>query len=79
MGIIGTYDRNEYYIGNKKGAGLEIEDYRNLEDEGKTILYVLRNHEFLGIIALRDEIKTGSKDAIHELKNMGIEVIIPIV
>jgi len=75
MGILGTYDRNEYYIGNKKGLGLEVEDYRILEDEGKTILYVLKNHEFLGIIALRDEIKEGSKEAIGELKNMGIEVI----
>lgn len=46
-----------------------------LASEGKTPLFFLKGTEFLGIIAVSDVIKKESPQAVSELKNMGIRVI----
>ena len=43
--------------------------------EGKTPLYFGKGTELLGIIAVADTIKEDSPDAIRQLKNMGIHVV----
>ena len=48
---------------------------KQLADEGKTPLFFVKNRQLLGIIAVADIIKKDSFQAIHELKNMGIRVI----
>lgn len=42
--------------------------------KGKTIIYVLRNGELAGILALADIIRDESREAIKLLKNMGVDV-----
>ena len=42
---------------------------------GKTPLYFAENGHFLGMIAVSDTIKEDSRDAINQLKNMGIHVV----
>jgi len=49
--------------------------YEKLAEEGKTPLFFTKDREFLGVIAVADEIKTDSAQAICELKNMGIRVV----
>lgn len=44
-------------------------------NEGKTPLYFAREHELLGVIAAADMIKPSSKEAINDLKTMGIDVV----
>ena len=44
-------------------------------DEGKTPLYFARNGKFCGIIAVADVIKADSPEAIRQLQDMGIRVI----
>ncbi len=46
-----------------------------LSSQGKTPLYFSRDNTFLGIIAVADVIKEDSPEAIRELQNMGIEVV----
>ena len=46
-----------------------------LSSEGKTPLFFARGNTLLGIIAVADVIKEDSPQAIRELRNMGIKVI----
>ena len=47
----------------------------NLADEGKTPLYFAKGNKILGIIAVADEIKEDSAEAVKELHNMGLHVV----
>lgn len=47
----------------------------NLADEGKTPLYFVNGNKLLGIIAVADEIKEDSAEAVKELHNMGLQVV----
>lgn len=49
--------------------------YEKLAEDGKTPLFFTKDSEFLGIIAVADTIKEDSAQAIAELKNMGISVV----
>lgn len=46
-----------------------------LADEGKTPLFFSLGTDFLGIIAVADTLKRDSADAIKDLKNLGLSVI----
>ena len=46
-----------------------------LSEEGKTPLFFARENRLCGIIAVADTIKEDSKEAITQLKNMGIRVV----
>ena len=46
-----------------------------LSEKGKTPLFFARNHELCGMIAVADIIKEDSPQAIKEMQNMGIHVV----
>ena len=46
-----------------------------LADEGKTPLYFVKGNKLIGIIAVADEIKEDSAEAVKELHNMGLHVV----
>ncbi|BCV22070.1 heavy metal translocating P-type ATPase [Moorella sp. Hama-1] len=46
-----------------------------LETQGKTVIYVLRDHRPLGAVALADVIRPESRDAVRQLKQMGIRCL----
>ncbi len=48
---------------------------KSLSEEGKTPLFFARDGKLLGIIAVADVIKEDSAQAVKELQNMGIEVV----
>ncbi len=48
---------------------------KSLSEEGKTPLFFARDRKLLGIIAVADAIKADSAQAVKELQNMGIEVV----
>lgn len=54
--------------------GLE-EQSRKLADEGKTPMFVAIDNKAAGIIAVADIIKPDSKEAIAQLKKLGLEVV----
>ena len=54
----------------------EMEEKAGLfSEEGKTPLFFSRNGEPLGVIAVADVMKEDSREAIAQLKNMGIHVV----
>ena len=83
-GTIGTetiWGGNAVYIGTQLNAEMNIKMRADrLAKEGKTPLYFARqkadgNRELLGVIAVADVIKEDSPQAIRELKNMGVHVV----
>jgi len=63
-----------------QGNGIEISDKslakkEELEAEAKTVVLVSIDHTIMGLIAIADEVKDDSQDAISKLKNQGLKVI----
>ena len=52
-----------------------VATYERLSGEGKTPLFFARGGKLLGVIAVADVIKEDSPEAIRQLQNMGIRVI----
>ncbi len=50
-----------------------LEEYENLENLSKTIIFVAIDGAVKGILSLSDKIKANSKRTIEELHKMGIE------
>ena len=67
---------NASFISQKVVIGEEIRrQAESLSEEGKTPLYFAKNGRLLGVIAVADTMKEDSPQAIRELKNMGIHVV----
>lgn len=80
-GIYGIISNVKYYAGNVKYIGNILPISQNISDkadelsnEGKTPLLFSNEEKIIGIIAVADTIKSDSKEAIANLKNMGINV-----
>ena len=81
-GLQGTMDGNVYAGGNQNFVGKFAKISEDLEraasqyaQVGKTPLYFCINDKVMGIIAVADSIREDSPNAIKELKNMGIYVV----
>lgn len=67
---------NASFISQKATIGRDIRKHaENLSEEGKTPLYFAKDGKLLGVIAVADTMKEDSPQAIQELKNMGIHVV----
>jgi P-type Cu+ transporter len=82
FGIKAIVEGREVLIGTRKlmnSYNIQISDALEqmsvLENDGKTVMLVSVNGQYEGMIAVADTIKETSKQAIHRLKNMGIEVV----
>ena len=80
-GIHAVIENKDMYIGNRKlleGANIDIsqaeEELVSLEDQGKTAILLSIDGEIKGIIGIADMVKESSREAISEIKNMGLEV-----
>ena len=80
-GLKAQVDDKDVLAGNKKlleSQNIEIpqsvlEEYENLENLSKTIIFVAIDGAVKGILSLSDKIKANSKRTIEELHKMGIE------
>ncbi|CAN1229271.1 Cadmium/zinc-transporting ATPase HMA2 [Linum grandiflorum] len=73
-GLHGKIDGRDIYIGNKRiavRAGSETVDSSG-RDGGTTIGYVYYGETLAGVFSLADSCRTGAKEAIRELRSMGI-------
>lgn len=52
-----------------------LEKAQQLAEEGKTPLFFAKENQFLGMIAVADTMKEDSPQAVRELQNMGIQVV----
>jgi len=71
-GIKGKIDGKEVLVGNRRL--IESDLGKEFEEEGKTVILVKVDDKIIGAIAISDTLKEYAKEAIEELKNMGIDV-----
>ncbi|MEM5874814.1 MAG: heavy metal translocating P-type ATPase [Candidatus Aenigmatarchaeota archaeon] len=81
-GVIAKYNRYEILFGNRNlmrkykiKIGRLGERIENLENEGKTVMILAINKKIVGLIAVRDNLKKFSKEAVQKLQKMGKETI----
>ncbi len=72
-GIRGKINGEEILLGNRKL--IESDFGKEFEDDGKTAVLVSVSGAIKGAIAIADSLKENSKEAIGELKEMGLEII----
>ena len=84
LGGTGIYGGNAGFIENVLGKEGEpavnalneaVKVADSFSEEGKTALFFAEKDRLLGIIAVADVIKTDSPEAVRQLKNMGIHVV----
>ncbi|NOX71206.1 MAG: cadmium-translocating P-type ATPase [Candidatus Micrarchaeota archaeon] len=80
-GIEAKIGSRSYFLGNRrlmKDYQIDIssfeEEMESLENEGKTVMLLGTDEKLIGSIAVADPIKETSKEAIEDLKKIGIEV-----
>jgi Cu+-exporting ATPase len=81
-GVKAKVQGKEVLLGNSKlMAELSLDLSRSeekisqLEEEGKTVMFLVVDGKLAGMIAAADTIKEHAKEAVEELKKMGIEVL----
>ena len=82
QGIEGSIEGQTCIAGNRKmlvERKIEFQTLENsaslLSEEGKTVLYFAKEDHILGYIAVADNIKETSLEAIKAFQNMGIDVV----
>ena len=81
-GIAAEADGKKYYAGNMRFMAENSIDTSSVQtvtdsfaEDGKTPLVFAENNTVIGVIAVADTLKATSKDAIKDLTDMGIDVI----
>ncbi len=81
-GLSGNSADGELFGGNQNFVGAKVQispslllRAKELSEQGKTPMFFAREGVPLGIIAVADVIKDDSAQAINELKNMGVHVV----
>ncbi|MCH5209571.1 MAG: heavy metal translocating P-type ATPase [Oscillospiraceae bacterium] len=78
QGVKGVIDGKTILAGNyrmMKENGIETAEDTRFASEGKTALYFAADNKFIGIIAAADTIKKDSKQAIEDMRKMGLDII----
>lgn len=83
LGAKAKIDEETYHIGSMalcKRLGVltpEAEEkIKNLERQGKTVILLMDEKGLIGVFAVRDELRTETKESIKRLKALGINAII---
>jgi len=82
MGIQCTIKGQDFFAGNSlllKNNGIEVEDeyeteITNLEKQCKTVIMIAYKNEFLGLVAIADNIKPEAAATVIELQKRNIDV-----
>ena len=80
-GLCGTLENSKIYAGSSKYISTVCDissvksDIERLSNDGKTPLLFAKDKKLIGVIAVADTIKQDSPEAIKQLKNMGIKVV----
>ncbi|AEN07819.1 heavy metal translocating P-type ATPase (plasmid) [halophilic archaeon DL31] len=81
-GIRATVGESAVLVGNRKllrDEGIDpspaAETMKRLENEGKTAMLVAYEGELVGVVADADTVKANAKDAVSQLRDRGIDVM----
>jgi Cu+-exporting ATPase len=81
-GIKAKLGNSEIILGNRKimednavDIGVAKFELEKLENQGKTVVILARDKRLIGLVAVRDNLKKFSKEAVGNLKDMGKDII----
>jgi Cu2+-exporting ATPase len=81
QGVSGVIDGTEYYLGNLGLVGekyklptIASDLYHRLSSDGKTVVFLADDGGLLGVLALADQIKPESFEAVKKLHRLGVKV-----
>lgn len=81
LGVIGQVKKQKVIVGNlklilKESIDLDVHQLtiEKLQQEGKTVMLVAVDGHLAGLIAVADQVKEGSKEAIQNLHDLGLKV-----
>ena len=77
-GVSGEISGDKYFGGSlsfMKEIGVNIPDYEELYNDGKTVMYFSKEGKYLGLIAVADKIKDTSENAVKSLNELNIDTI----
>ncbi|RAJ28111.1 heavy metal translocating P-type ATPase [Pedobacter cryoconitis] len=78
LGVQASLDQVEYSIGKRNMfTDIFVEQAQDkiasqLEEEGKTVIYIAAGHKLIGIMTIQDSIRPWAKKIISDLKDMGV-------
>lgn len=82
QGVKARHNQTEILLGNRKimlnnNIAIESQEKKiqNMEREGKTTMFLALNGSLAGLIAVADTVKDNAQEALDDLKEMGLEVI----
>jgi Cu2+-exporting ATPase len=83
-GIKGTLKNKSYFVGSQQmiqNNHLKIDHQlvnfeQDLIENAYTVIYYGNEEEVICIMGIRDSVKDGVKEAIHDIKRMGVEIIL---
>ncbi len=83
-GVLGALDGHLWAVGNRsllaeRGLALEAiqeTQARALESQGKTVFFVADSEGVSGLVAVGDTLRPGVKEALSELKHLGVHRIL---
>ena len=82
QGLKAIVSRKTIHIGNERLMNSlnainekQVSQAQELANQGKTPMYITIDKQFVGIITVSDPVKNKSKEAIMQMQNMGLEVM----
>ncbi len=80
LGLRAEIDGKPYQLGSpafaaQLGVAMDETAILGLQQQGKTVLVIIRETTLLGYIAVADQLRTGSIAAVAKLTSMGIRVV----
>jgi Cu+-exporting ATPase len=80
MGVKCRYESEELLVGSRKfleseGVGIDGARYEELASSGKSLVFVAFSGKLIGTVALADEVKDSSIEAIARLQALGLNVV----
>jgi Cu+-exporting ATPase len=77
FGVEAVVNGQDVILGNARlmeSHNINLSSAQSFMNDGKTPIYIAQNGILIGIIAIADMIRQGSRQAVERLKQMGIEV-----
>jgi Cu+-exporting ATPase len=74
-GVSGIVDGRELRVGSPKYAQANVAEIAALQQRGRTAIVVSADDQPIGVIGIADTVKDSSREAIAQLKALGLEVV----
>lgn len=73
-GVEATIGGKKWVVG-KMGPGEPLEKARDLERQGKTVVYLTQGKKVMGLLGISDVVKESASAGVRALRQLGIEVV----